>query len=127
MDPGLYITQLAGADWRNLANYYMSNPVTTSVTTGRRNTPARMTCLFIAESATPIKINFGFAVNESIKKNDRPINSPRLHAARTRRGRQDCRRQSRALCRALLRLNFGWGRQCGWLHRTSIASRSPDS
>ena len=110
MDPGLYITQLAGADWRNLANYYMSSPPTTK----RYNRSQEYTgkddmSYSLPNLATPIKLNFGLAVNESIRRNDRPING----LAYTLLGADGVAKtadDSPALyAEPYYRMNFGWG------------------
>jgi len=76
MDPGIYITQLAGPDWRNLANYTMGAAGTTKRYTLSQEYTAKDDMSYSMPNLTfPVKFDFGLSVNESIKNINRYLNS----------------------------------------------------
>ena len=110
MDPGIYITQLGGADWRNLANYTMAAPASTSRFNKSQQYTGKTDMSYdVTKFSIPVKLNFGVATNESIRNNHRYTSN----IAYTLLGADGIRNTAddspAAYAEPYYRMNFGWG------------------
>ena len=110
MDPGLFITQLGGADWRNLANYTMGSATTTARATRTQEYTLKDDMSYSLPSLKlPLKLNFGLAVNESIRNVNRYLNGLGYTLLGPDGVAKTADDNPALYAEPFYRMNFGWG------------------